>query len=323
MIFKRIISFTLILSISASMFTLSANAIENGVDAPKEGRTVALSSASIGKFCTGFMYSERIILTTGHCLFNGNSGTMHTDVYSDYPDATYSRQSKKIKIEKSFLADDWSKDEENNFNPKGEFAIFILSQSVPITGKTIIASPDKIQEYLISNKLISNVGYGRQSPDHGYDGLTSPKYAVWPLVAIETVNNELEKLWKYLGKRKTYNMKIHVLQVPGGPSTCSGDSGSPFYVKEGNDFIYLGPLSNGYGGFPNCSGKPWPDTFFYAGSTAAYDYIYLIKRAEDYVKSNPVKGIGASAINITCTKGKTTKKVSGVNPKCPVGYKKK
>jgi hypothetical protein len=26
---------------------------------------------------------------------------------------------------------------------------------------------------------------------------------------------------------------------------------------------------------------------------------------------------------ITCTKGKVTKKVLGVNPKCPTGYKKK
>jgi len=25
---------------------------------------------------------------------------------------------------------------------------------------------------------------------------------------------------------------------------------------------------------------------------------------------------------ITCTKGKATKKVTGINPKCPVGYKK-
>ncbi|NDE48230.1 MAG: hypothetical protein EB019_04610, partial [Actinobacteria bacterium] len=31
----------------------------------------------------------------------------------------------------------------------------------------------------------------------------------------------------------------------------------------------------------------------------------------------------AKKITITCIKGKTTKKVSGVNPKCPKGYKKK
>ena len=29
------------------------------------------------------------------------------------------------------------------------------------------------------------------------------------------------------------------------------------------------------------------------------------------------------AKTVTCTKGKTTKKVTGINPKCPAGYKKK
>ena len=31
----------------------------------------------------------------------------------------------------------------------------------------------------------------------------------------------------------------------------------------------------------------------------------------------------AKATTITCIKGKTTKKVTAVNPKCPAGYKKK
>jgi hypothetical protein len=31
----------------------------------------------------------------------------------------------------------------------------------------------------------------------------------------------------------------------------------------------------------------------------------------------------AKKTTITCIKGKITKKVTGVNPKCPIGYKKK
>jgi hypothetical protein len=31
----------------------------------------------------------------------------------------------------------------------------------------------------------------------------------------------------------------------------------------------------------------------------------------------------AKKTTITCVKGKTTKKVTAVNPKCPAGYKKK
>ena len=37
----------------------------------------------------------------------------------------------------------------------------------------------------------------------------------------------------------------------------------------------------------------------------------------------PTKAAVAKTITITCVKGKTTKKVTAVNPKCPAGYKKK
>ena len=37
----------------------------------------------------------------------------------------------------------------------------------------------------------------------------------------------------------------------------------------------------------------------------------------------PQLEIVADKKSITCVKGKSTKKVSAVNPKCPTGYKKK
>ena len=48
--------------------------------------------------------------------------------------------------------------------------------------------------------------------------------------------------------------------------------------------------------------------------------------AEAKAKAEAEAKAKAEATNektITCTKGKLTKKVSGVNPKCPAGYKKK
>jgi len=67
----------------------------------------------------------------------------------------------------------------------------------------------------------------------------------------------------------------------------------------------------------------------YVGSVAAYDYLDLIAQAEKYVADNPYiepksKTAGFNnKITITCVKGRTTKKVSGTTPKCPVGFKKK
>jgi hypothetical protein len=39
--------------------------------------------------------------------------------------------------------------------------------------------------------------------------------------------------------------------------------------------------------------------------------------------SAPAKAVAKKSISITCVKGKASKKVTGLNPKCPTGYKKK
>jgi len=58
-------------------------------------------------------------------------------------------------------------------------------------------------------------------------------------------------------------------------------------------------------------------------------YKDLIAEAEKYVADNPYvepKTNNAGFNNettITCVRGKTTKKVTGLTPKCPKGFKKK
>ena len=72
---------------------------------------------------------------------------------------------------------------------------------------------------------------------------------------------------------------------------------------------------------------------YYATATAGVmgDVTYTIKRGTIAIKqsSSEVSTTGTAPTTtpkkttITCVKGKTTKKVTGVNPKCPSGYKKK
>jgi hypothetical protein len=47
-------------------------------------------------------------------------------------------------------------------------------------------------------------------------------------------------------------------------------------------------------------------------------YEAIMASAIDTAKENAKK-----KVTITCTKGKLTKKVTAINPKCPKGYKKK
>jgi hypothetical protein len=46
------------------------------------------------------------------------------------------------------------------------------------------------------------------------------------------------------------------------------------------------------------------------------------KEVKEVAAAKPAAAV-AKKITITCTKGKLIKKLSGTNPKCPVGYKKK
>ena len=48
-----------------------------------------------------------------------------------------------------------------------------------------------------------------------------------------------------------------------------------------------------------------------------------VKLSQDAVVAERTKSIGKKSISITCVKGKTSKKVTGANPKCPTGFKKK
>lgn len=319
---KILLSAVLLLNISP------AHAMENATNAVNEKRTVPIVIDGPRKVCTGFLYSERIVLTAGHCLSDRDAKKPYQKHYIGLPGIPYSKDNAKlIEAEKVIFPKNWSLKGENDFTDIEDFGILILKESISINGKTTIATQEQIDLYIKNKTLVSTVGYGIQSVSHKQNDLTVPQYAEFPLESLDIVKT-------VLNTNKYYGMKINTVQIPGGPGTCPGDSGSAFYIKDGENFIYLGPLSWGVGMAPNCSGKEWQSKVMYIGSVAAYDYLYLIKEAEDYVaKQNivilPTPTVSPSTkkpiikITIKCYKGKEIKKIYGINPKCPKGYKVK
>lgn len=305
------------------LLTPSASfAMENGVNAENDGRTTAIVS-DMGKVCSGFLYSERIVLTAGHCTFNNELKIPLTGLSVIDPGTMYTKTSKKYLVEKVFISKEWDWHGEENFSDKDDFAVLVLKDSIPVTGKVTIADEKTINNFLTNNVLITNVAYGVQNKDHKYNDDTVPQSSQFPLVPMNLVEKKLQGAWSFFGKIKHYGMKVHILQTPSGASACSGDSGSPFYVKDKNDFIYVGALSWGIGGISNCSGKPWIEPVMYMGSVGVYDYLYLIKEAEEYVGTTLLTSTNIKNITIKCIKNKKIKKIKAENPVCPKGYRVK
>jgi hypothetical protein len=144
---KRLIAFLSILSLSISLPVIPAHSMENGFDAPVDGRTVPVIVQPMGIVCTGFLYSERIVFTAGHCLHEMRSRQPFQDVHIGAPNVTYTASSKRTVVAKSFVASNWGNfgwSDEINFNPTGEFGIYILKEPIKVSGKVEVATVEKV-----------------------------------------------------------------------------------------------------------------------------------------------------------------------------------
>jgi hypothetical protein len=106
---------------------------------------------------------------------------------------------------------------------------------------------------------------------------------------------------------------------------CSGDSGGPITTMHQGVLLYLGQGLNGSNVYACGAGNTQSnenDAQSYGYFSPVHKHLDLIKEAEALVKLQTATAT-KSKVSITCTKGKMVKKVTGANPKCPAGYKKK
>ena len=146
----------------------------------------------------------------------------------------------------------------------------------------------------------------------------------------------------------------------GKESLCSGDSGGSNTVLYKGQLLYLSVTGNGMNAYACGASSYYDGVGGILYSTPVYDHLDIIKEAEEFVTeqlkleaaANPKPTDTPSAIpsampsampsaapsnsvlqtlvnkvatktTITCIKGKSIKKVTAQNPKCPVGYKRK
>jgi len=335
-----------------SLYSLPTHAIENGESALNDQRVVQTyiamkpNSNILRPNCSGWLYAPRIVISAGHCYHDPSEKPRNvvnnpSDIYVGAPGSKkfYGQVTSQIQASKIYVYEtfEWYRVAQGGtLSYKDDFAVVVLQKPLADVEVASLASKEFLDSLLSKKEFIEIAGYGFQDSARQMKLGDEPKKAKFQLISFDegmiTVN-EFKRKWN-----RTYFQEDAVFAklTKYGAAPCDGDSGSSFFYNQNGKFIHLGVMMGPFGS-PNCSSEGWTDN-----PVVAFRPIYLdhemVKAAERYVVENPYiepkteelyiepkpKTVGVKTkIKITCVKGKTSKSVSGVNPKCPSGFKKK
>ena len=320
----------------------SAQAIENGVIATGEPVVGLFFDGNKQIFCSGAVLEPRIVVTAHHCIPNAgqdsNSYLIRKLLVSLPGEViTFDVGDKAQVIEIVTKKEKWSLgDCEKGFcDDLDDIAFLILDRDYPVASRLKIASLEDVQRFRTNRAQVVTYGYGRLSYTEKTSGVPY------------RLNSNLDA-----PNQGGYGTESFNVSVKGIQNICAGDSGGPTYALEGDFIYYVGPTSATRR--PSCIEKPLSDIGFFGGTfLAAKAALFLeaqmkvihLKAAADLKAKQEAeakaaaeakvaadllakqeaetKAAAAKKITITCVKGKLTKKVTAVKPKCPVGYKVK
>ena len=374
---------------------LPAHSVEFGQDATGDPNAVKVGGGS------GFLYSERIVLTVGHVIGAENPGAVpywESEGVIYNPGIVTIAGQKQYKVKKVLIPSTYTKPDYANNIINDDNAVIILSEDIPMTKRAVFATEEQMQRFVREKSKVELVGYGithgSQRPVTTINN-RAPHKLTSTLISPEAVRDFYRQYpnvdWKKLNKPGVYGLVQHrELQQS---HICDGDSGSMFFVEENNVRYLLGTTGLGLVN-NNC---PPPETWYGFPSMSWIDpnskLRDLLKTAEKIVEEDrkkeaeeirlaaelrakqeaevkaaadlkakqeaeakaaaelkakqeaeakaaaelkakqeaeakaksevEAKAALSKKITITCVKGKLSKKVTAVKPKCPAGYKKK
>ena len=373
----------------------SSSAVEFGQDATGDPNAVKVGGGS------GFLYSERIVLTVGHVIGAENPGAVpywESEGVIYNPGIVTIAGQKQYKVKKVLIPSTYTKPDYANNIINDDNAVIILSEDIPMTKRAVFATEEQMQRFVREKSKVELVGYGithgSQRPVTTINN-RAPHKLTSTLISPEAVRDFYRQYpnvdWKKINKPGVYGIVQH--RELKQSHICDGDSGSMFFVEENNVRYLLGTTGLGLVN-NNC---PPPETWYGFPSMSWIDpnskLRDLLKTAEKIVEEDrkkeaeeirlaaelrakqeaevkaaadlkakqeaeakaaaelkakqeaeakaaaelkakqeaeakaksevEAKAALSNKITITCVKGKLSKKVTAVKPKCPAGYKKK
>ena len=269
--------------------TSPANSVEFGQDATGDPNAVKVGGGS------GFLFSERIVLTVGHVIERtGGIAYWERDgvIYSPgivTVDGQKTYKVKKVIMSVNYLAPDYAKP----IQAVDDLAVLVLSEDIPLTKKAVMATEEQMRRFVKEKSVVELVGYGIRTSSEktllGQKNNRPPNKLTSTLISPEMVidfykqyPNGIPSAYKI--QAGNYGIVQH--RELGKSQLCDGDSGSAFFVEEDNVRYVLG--MTGQGLINNVC--PPPETWFGAPSMSwvnpAFKLKDLIKTAEKIVEED-------------------------------------
>ncbi len=306
---------------------------------------------------SGYVYSSRIIFTAGHSELTVKENGVRIDhsgepAFVGVPNSKTSTEMKKLPVIKRFL----SKTMRYENGTFGDFAIYVLGEDIGDFKPARLGTLEIQKELEAQKAFVEITGYGeyRDRCDEGEKLPCTAKFQPPQSQEPRKLKVQVRPYEDFLSLVGYERPQVRgsMLTWGGGKvSPCGGDSGGSVTTTYKGEEIYLSVTPNGMNGYA-CGAAGYYDGKGGIGyASPIQDHLDIIKEAEDYVatalaqevlakaKAVPTPSPTAKASSaptpvtkpaakpkkktITCIQGKTTAKITGANPKCPPGYKKK
>ena len=267
------------------------------------------SEVATSSGCSGGLVAPRIVMTAAHCLTSTVDNLWISEPGSDLRDLS----KKRIQAERIYIPEGFTTAE---FPYQNDFGIVVLKSAFENYETLELATKQQIQEWMSTEVAVLHLGYGCTAL---VDAPPCRVTSQTPNQLETTLTNAVPQQFATLAPNTFSVTKISVDRT-----ICGGDSGGPLIKKVNAKWIYIGAQSssNGAGCTKTCN----MDCAATQGLPAAN--ISMVQAARELVASKsalppPTVKPVVKEKTITCLKGKISRKASGINPKCPTGFKKK
>ncbi|MEY3320023.1 MAG: hypothetical protein EB019_04315 [Actinobacteria bacterium] len=327
-----------LVAISLSLLTSSAQASLPGIEDYSNERIVPLLQypGSPNSDGSGFLYSSRIVFTSAHTsvTFNdkGEMIDFRPQLAVGKPNSNVATSGPGVRVVKRFAAPGYIADRNGDVN---DFAILVLERDLMKIEPAQLMTPEIERELVDKRATVKLHGYGNYvdlcgSRENPPCNTRKPTTSLVPRYVEATLRpaSDFMQLLLYPIPQQFADQLLFF--SPGKTGMCSGDSGGSLTTIYNGKLLYLSNIGTGGRTYGCGTGGGYDGKGGFQYSPQIYKQLDLIKKAEAFVAEQIAAEEAAAKADasknkstITCVKGKTTKKVTAVNPKCPKGFKKK